>query len=116
MDFSKMLEQAHTFGEMLDKKTKQHKVRMKKLRVEAAAGGGMVKVVMNGDNKIVKLDIEKEVIDPNDSELLADLIIAAVNDATAKVTDAQKENIEDLTDSIDLNALGLDLGALTGKK
>jgi nucleoid-associated protein EbfC len=52
--------------------------------VETAAGGGMVKVVANGKQQIASITIEKEVVDPDDVEMLQDLILAAINDALAK--------------------------------
>ncbi len=52
--------------------------------VEATSGGGMVKVVANGRQQILSIQIEKEVVDPDDVEMLQDLILAAVNDALVK--------------------------------
>ncbi len=52
--------------------------------VEAQAGGGMVKVVVNGKYEIVSLKIEKEVVNPEDIEMLQDLIAAAVNEGIRK--------------------------------
>jgi DNA-binding YbaB/EbfC family protein len=52
--------------------------------VEASAGGGMIKAVANGRQQILSIQIEKEVVDPDDVEMLQDLILAAVNDALAK--------------------------------
>ncbi|MFO7715044.1 YbaB/EbfC family nucleoid-associated protein [Desulfosarcina sp.] len=52
--------------------------------VETTAGGGMITVVANGAQQIVSIRIEKEVVDPDDVEMLQDLILAAVNDALAK--------------------------------
>lgn len=52
--------------------------------VEATAGGGMIKAVANGKQQILSIQIEKEVVDPDDVEMLQDLILAAVNDALAK--------------------------------
>jgi hypothetical protein len=52
--------------------------------VEATAGGGMIKAVANGRQQILSIQIEKEVVDPDDVEMLQDLILAAVNDALAK--------------------------------
>ena len=52
--------------------------------VETTAGGGMVKVVANGSQRLVAIELEKEVVDPEDIEMLQDLILAAVNDALEK--------------------------------
>jgi DNA-binding YbaB/EbfC family protein len=52
--------------------------------VETSAGGGMISVVANGRQQIVSITIDKEVIDPEDVEMLQDLVLAAVNDALNK--------------------------------
>ena len=52
--------------------------------VETSAGGGMITVVANGAQKIVSIKIEKEVVDPDDVDMLEDLVLAAVNDALVK--------------------------------
>jgi DNA-binding YbaB/EbfC family protein len=52
--------------------------------VETSAGGGMIGVVANGRQQLVSITIDKEVVDPNDVEMLQDLILAAVNDALNK--------------------------------
>ena len=52
--------------------------------VETSSGGGMVKVVANGKQQILSIQIEKEVVDPEDIEMLQDLILSAVNEALTK--------------------------------
>lgn len=52
--------------------------------VEGSAGGGMVKVVVNGKQQLLSIAIEKEVIDPEDADMLQDMIVAAVNDGINK--------------------------------
>ena len=52
--------------------------------VETTAGGGMITVIANGAQQIVSIKIEKEVVDPDDVEMLQDLVLAAVNDALVK--------------------------------
>lgn len=52
--------------------------------VETSAGGGMISVVANGRQQIVSITIDKEVVDPDDVEMLQDLVLAAVNDALTK--------------------------------
>lgn len=58
----------------------------------AKAGGGMVEVVMAGDKKIKKVLIKKEIVDPDDVEMLQDLITAAVNDCVSQIEKIEKEN------------------------
>jgi len=77
-------------GDML-KQAQKLQARMVKMQeelgertVEASSGGGMVKVVASGKQQIVSLQIEKEVVDPEDVDMLQDLILAAVNDALAR--------------------------------
>jgi DNA-binding YbaB/EbfC family protein len=64
--------------------------KLNNTEVEGNSGGGMVKVVMNGHKHILSLDISKEVVDPDDIEMLQDLIIAAVNDAQSKADEEMK--------------------------
>lgn len=61
--------------------------------VEATAGGGMVTVKMNGQNELLSVKIDKEVVDPDDVEMLEDLIIAAVNEAQNKISKSSEEEM-----------------------
>ncbi len=70
--------------------------------VEASAGGGMVTVVVNGKQELVSIQIEKEVIDPDDPEMLQDLVQAAVNDGLAKAKAMVSEEMAKLTKGINL--------------
>jgi DNA-binding YbaB/EbfC family protein len=54
---------------------------LKEETVEASAGGGMVKVVVDGDLNVRSIDIDAEAVDPDDPEMLADMVTAAVNEA-----------------------------------
>lgn len=65
--------------------------------VEASAGGGMVTAVANGKQEIVSLKIEKEVVNPEDVEMLQDLIVAAVNAALKKAQEMVAEEMKKLT-------------------
>jgi DNA-binding YbaB/EbfC family protein len=73
--------------------SKQMEDKMNSIEVEGNSGGGMVKVVMNGHKNILSLNIEKEVVDPEDIDMLQDLVIAAVNDAISKVDEEVKGNM-----------------------
>ena len=69
--------------------------------VEATAGGGMVKVVANGRQQILSIQIEAEVVDPEDVEMLQDLILAAVNDALVKSQEMIAAEMGKITGGLD---------------
>lgn len=73
--------------------SKKMEEQMDSIEVEGNAGGGMVKVMMNGHKNVLSVEISKEVVDPDDVEMLQDLVTAAVNDALAKVDDELKDNL-----------------------
>ena len=73
--------------------------------VETTSGGGMVKVVANGKQQIVSIEIEKEVVDPDDLEMLQDLILAAVNDALAKSQEMVSGEMSKLTGGMNIPGL-----------
>jgi len=73
--------------------------------VEATSGGGMVKLEMNGKYEIKKLKIDPEVIDPEDAEMLEDLIIAAFNEAHEKIARNSQEEMSKLTGGINIPGL-----------
>ena len=70
--------------------------------IESTAGGGMVKVVANGKQQIVAIQIEKEVVDPDDVEMLQDLIMAAVNDALTKSQEMVSAEMAKLTGGLSI--------------
>ena len=73
--------------------------------VETAAGGGMIKVVANGAQQLVSIKIEKEVVDPDDVEMLEDLVLAAVNDALAKSQEMVQSEMAKLTSGMKIPGL-----------
>lgn len=77
--------------------------------VEATAGGGMVTVVANGGAEIISIKIEKDVVDPEDIEMLQDLILAASNDALRRAQDLVNDEMGKLTGGMnmpDMSSLG----------
>ncbi len=70
--------------------------------IEGSAGGGMVKVVVNGQQEILSITLDPEVVDPEDVEMLQDLIMAAIQDAVAKSKALADERMEGLTGGLDL--------------
>jgi DNA-binding YbaB/EbfC family protein len=73
--------------------------------VESAVGGGMIKVVANGRNQVVSIRIEKEVVNPEDVEMLQDLILAAVNDALTKSQEMVATQMGKLTGGLNIPGL-----------
>jgi len=73
--------------------------------VEATVGGGMVAVVANGQQDILSIRIDPEVVDPNDIEMLQDLILAAVNEAHRKAQEMMTEEMSKLTGGIKIPGL-----------
>ena len=63
---------------------------MQRIRVDASAGGGVVSVAMNGSKELIDLKIDPEAVKSGDVEMLQDLIIAAVNEASRKADEAMK--------------------------
>jgi len=72
------------------------------LEIEATSGGGMVKVVMDGQKNLKTLKIDPEVVSKDDVEMLQDLVTAAVNEAARKVDDAVQEKIGGLAGGMKL--------------
>jgi DNA-binding YbaB/EbfC family protein len=75
------------------------------MRSEASAGGGMVTAVVNGQYDLVSLTIDKDAVDPQDVGMLQDLVIAAVNQATAKMREHAKEEMSKLTGGLNIPGL-----------
>ncbi len=73
--------------------------------VEASSGGGMVKVVASGKQQVVSIQIEKEVVDPEDVDMLQDLILAAVNDALTKSQEMVSSEMSKLTGGMNIPGL-----------
>jgi DNA-binding YbaB/EbfC family protein len=74
--------------------------------VEASSGGGMVTVTMSGSLEVKSVRIEPGAIDPDDPELLADLVMAAVNEALRAAQQLASQKMERVTGGLDLGSLG----------
>ena len=77
----------------------------KTVKAEGSAGGSMVKVTANGGNQIESIKIEKDVVNPNDVEMLQDLILAACNEALTKVQDQIKSEMAKVTGGMNIPGL-----------
>ena len=83
----------------------QMQQRMSELRVEGSAGGGMVKATMNGNKELLAVTIDKEAVDPNDVEMLQDLVTAAVNEASRKVDEEMQGQLGAMTGGMKIPGL-----------
>ncbi len=84
----------------LQKKLERVQEELGDMEVEATAGGGMVKVVANGKQDILSIQIDPEVINPEDKEMLEDLVLAAVNEALRKSRELAAEEMGKVTGGI----------------
>jgi len=93
MNIQKMMQQAQQMQERLQK-------QMGELTVDATAGGGMVTVTVDGHKNLRSIKIDPEVVSKDDTEMLQDLIVAAINDAHRKVDDALANQMKGLMGGI----------------
>ncbi len=100
-NMNNMMKQA----QMLQKKMLKAQEELATRTVEASAGGGMVKVVATGSQKIESIVLEKEVVDPEDVEMLQDLVMAAVNDALKKSQEMVSAEMGKLTGGLNIPGL-----------
>lgn len=74
-------------------------------RIEGSAGGGMVTVVVSGHREVLDVIIKEEVVDPDDIEMLQDLVLAATNDALKKVEEITNKKMGQFTKGLNLPGL-----------
>jgi DNA-binding YbaB/EbfC family protein len=86
MNIKQLMKQAQQMQEQMQQ-------QMASIRVEGSAGGGMVKAQMSGGKELLAITIDKEAVDPNDVEMLQDLVVAAVNEAARKVDEAMQSQL-----------------------
>ena len=96
-----MLQQAQKLQAQLAKAQEE----LSELTVEGSSGGGAVKVVMNGQQKIQSVTISPEVVNPEDVELLQDLVLTAVSEALAKSQEAAAKQLGGLTGGLNIPGL-----------
>ena len=103
LDINALMKQAQQMqAEMLEAQEK-----LKDEVVEASAGGGMVKVKMGGDMTLREIVIDPEAIDPEEAEMLAEMVQAAVNEGLRAAQELQQTRLGGLAGGMDLGSLGL---------
>jgi nucleoid-associated protein EbfC len=86
MNIKQLMKQAQQMQEQMQE-------RLATVKVEGSAGGGMVKAEMSGNKELLSITIDKEAVDPNDVDMLQDLVKAAVNEATRKVDEEMQNQL-----------------------
>ena len=93
-----LMRQAKKLQEDLEKK----QAEIAEMKVEASSGGGMVTATVNGKGELLNLAIEREVVDPDDIEMLVDLVVAAVQEAQRNAQQKAAEMLGPLTQGMNL--------------
>jgi DNA-binding YbaB/EbfC family protein len=101
MDMRALMKQA----QQMQAKMAKAQEELAKKEVTAEVGGGQVKVTMNGKHRVTKIEIAPESMDPDDAEFLQDLIIAAMNDAAAKVDEMVEKDMGGIAGGMNIPGL-----------
>lgn len=86
----------------MQKKMAEAQEELGEKRIEGSAGGGMVTVIVTGHKEIVEVNIKEEVVDPEDVEMLQDLVLAATNDALKKADELTNSTMGQFTKGLNL--------------
>ncbi len=92
-NMNNLMKQAQRMQKQMEEQQKEFETK----EFTAAAGGGAVSVTVNGKKEVTAVTLAPEVVDPDDIEMLQDLIIAAANEALRKMEDENQENMSKLT-------------------
>ena len=84
----------------------QAQAELETVRVTGTSGGGMVQAVMNGKQELLGIKIDKQVIDPQDPEMLEELVLAAVSQAREKASEAQQVKMSEVTGGLPIPGMG----------
>ncbi|MBQ8624814.1 MAG: YbaB/EbfC family nucleoid-associated protein [Agathobacter sp.] len=92
-NMNNLMKQAQRMQRQMEEAQKQ----MEEMEVTATAGGGAVEVTVSGKKEVLKVKLAEEVVDPDDIEMLEDLIVAATNEALRKVEEASQQSMSKIT-------------------
>ncbi len=98
MDINKLMQQAQAMQKQLEKATEQ----INATEFEGTASNGLVKVTVNGENKVLAVSIDPQILNPDDKEMIEDLIMIAVNDAIGKADALKKDRFGSMASSMGL--------------
>lgn len=92
-------------AQIMQKKMQETQARLADEVREGSSGNGVVKITLNGRSEMTKIVLDKSVVDPEDTEMLEDLILAAYNDAHKKIESMQEEGMKEATGGANFGGL-----------
>ncbi|MCR4632504.1 MAG: YbaB/EbfC family nucleoid-associated protein [Erysipelotrichaceae bacterium] len=98
MDINKLMQQAQAMQKQLEKATEQ----INATEFEGTASNGLVKVTVSGENKVLSVSLDPGILNPEDKEMIEDLIMIAVNDAISKADEMKKERLGSMASAMGL--------------
>lgn len=97
-NYGEMMKQA----KMMQKQMEKVQDELKGMQFEASSGGGAVKITVNGEQKVLKVKVNKDIVDPEDIEMLEDMVLVAVNDAIKQSKDEAKNKLAGVTGGLNI--------------
>ena len=98
MDINKLMQQAQQMTKQLEEANKQ----LNAMEFEGSASNGLVKIVVNGEFRVVSVDIDPSILNAEDKEMIQDLIMIAMNEATDKVDKSKKDTFGSMAQGLKL--------------
>ncbi|MDO4198053.1 MAG: YbaB/EbfC family nucleoid-associated protein [Erysipelotrichaceae bacterium] len=96
MDINSLMKQAQAMQKQLEETTR----KLNAMQFEGSASNGMVKVVVNGEYRVVSVNIDEEIINKEDKEMLEEMIMIAFNDASQKIDQSKKDGLGSMADML----------------
>ncbi len=111
-----MFDMMGMLGKMKDlqAKMKEAQESLSTITESGEAGGGMVKVTINGKKQLLKVEIDEELMKPTDREIVQDLVVAATNKAMDNIEGKIRQHLQAATSGLLPNIPGMDLGSMMG--
>lgn len=97
-NYGEMMKQAKVMQKQMEKVQDE----LKGMQFEASSGGGAVKITVNGEQEVLKVKVNKDIVDPEDIEMLEDMVLVAVNDAIKQSKDEAKNKLAGVTGGLNI--------------
>lgn len=92
-------------AKIMQKRMQEAQEELKKMEFEASAGGGAVKVKVNGSQEVMEVKINKDMVDAGDTEMIEDMVMVAINDAVKQSKDEVKNKMSAITGGMSIPGL-----------